>query len=73
MSFPAGKATLTGGVVGYIYPNDLTDESNGGLDSEAQYRSRSTARLELDVPLSPDLAIYYDVDKIKGALLRGRP
>ena len=34
-------------------------------------RSRSTARSAFDVPLSPKLAVWYDVDKIKGAYFEG--
>ncbi len=68
ISFPAGKATLTGGVLGYIYPNDLDDAPNGGLDSEAN-TLEVYGKLGFDVPLSPELSVYYDVDKIKGAYI----
>ncbi|HWN19431.1 MAG TPA: TorF family putative porin [Gemmatimonadales bacterium] len=68
ISFPAGKATLTGGVTGYIYPNDLDDAPNGGLDSEAN-TVEVYGKLGFDVPLSPELSVYYDVDKIKGAYI----
>ena len=70
VSFPAGKATLTGGVVGYIYPNDLTTTSNGGLDSEAN-TWEVYGILGFDVPLAPSVAVYYDVDKINGAYIEG--
>jgi Bacterial protein of unknown function (Gcw_chp) len=68
ISFPAGNATLTGGVIGYIYPNDLDDAPNGGLDSDAN-TVEVYGKLGFDVPLSPELAVYYDVDKIKGAYI----
>jgi hypothetical protein len=68
ISFPAGNATLTGGVTGYIYPNDLDDAPNGGLDSDAN-TLEVYGKLGFDVPLSPELAVYYDVDKIKGAYI----
>jgi len=68
ISFPAGNATLTGGVTGYIYPNDLDDAPNGGLDSEAN-TLEVYGKLGFDVPLSPELSVYYDVDKIKGAYI----
>ena len=71
VSFPAGKATLTGGITGYIYPNDLTDESNGGLDSEANtWEIYGKVGFE-EVPLAPEIAVYYDIDKIKGAYIQG--
>jgi hypothetical protein len=64
ISFPAGKATLTGGVTGYIYPNDfgLTEDDN---------TLEIYGKVGLDAPLSPELSIYYDVDKIKGAYIEG--
>ncbi|MEA2723629.1 MAG: hypothetical protein QOH59_1400 [Gemmatimonadales bacterium] len=63
VSFPAGKATLTGGVTAYIYPNDL------GLTSDAN-TVEIYGKVGLDVPLSPQLSVYYDVDKIKGAYIQ---
>jgi hypothetical protein len=65
VSFPVGKATLTGGITGYIYPND-----DPGLTSEAN-TIEIYGKVGLDAPLSPELSIYYDVDKIKGAYLEG--
>jgi Bacterial protein of unknown function (Gcw_chp) len=64
VSFGTGKATLTGGIVGYIYPNDfgLTDESNTW---------EVYGKVGLDVPLAPELSVYYDFDKIKGAYVEG--
>ena len=68
VSFPVGSATLTGGVTAYIYPNDLDAAPNGGLDSDAN-TVEIYGKVGLDVPLSPELSIYYDVDKIKGAYI----
>jgi hypothetical protein len=64
VSFTVGKATLTGGVIAYIYPNDFgfTEE----LNTVELYGKAS-----LDTPLSPGIALYYDVDKVNGAYLEG--
>ena len=71
VSFPVGqKTTLTGGATAYIYPNDLTATSNGGLNSDAN-TVELYAKAAFDVPLSPKLAMWYDVDKIKGAYFEG--
>lgn len=61
---PAGKATLTGGVVGYVFPNDVgaTDDFNTW---------EVYGKVGLDLPLSPKLALYYDIDKVSGAYLEG--
>lgn len=70
VSFPAGKAALTAGVIGYVYPNDLTDEANAGLDSD--YNTVELyGTVGFDVPLSPSLSVYYDLDKIDGAYIEG--
>jgi hypothetical protein len=71
VSFPVGKTTLTGGVLGYIYPNDISGASNGGFNSDANTAEIYGKAALKEVPLSPRLAIYYDVDKIKGAYLEG--
>ena len=65
VSFPVGNATLTGGVTGYIYPND-----EPGLTSDFN-TWEIYGKAGLDVPLSPELSIYYDIDKIKGAYIEG--
>jgi hypothetical protein len=70
VSFPVGKSTLTGGIVGYIYPNDLTDAAVDGLDSESN-TWEVYGKVGFDVPLAPEFSIYYDVDKIKGAYFEG--
>ncbi len=63
VSFPAGNATLTGGLTGYIYPND-----DPGLTSDFN-TWEIYGKAGLDVPLSPELSVYYDIDKIKGAYI----
>ncbi len=70
VSFGTGKATLTGGIVAFIYPNDLTDTSNEGLDSESN-TWEVYGTVGFDVPLAPELSLYYDFDEIKGAYLEG--
>ncbi len=64
VSFPVGKASLTGGITAYIYPNDF------GLTSDFN-TVELYGKVGLDVPLSPQLAVYYDVDKVKGAYIEG--
>jgi Bacterial protein of unknown function (Gcw_chp) len=64
VSVPAGKAILTGGVVGYLFPNELGATQD--LNTWEVY-----GKLGLAVPLSPKLALYYDVDKVNGAYLEG--
>jgi hypothetical protein len=59
VSYPVGKATLTGGITAYIYPNDA------GLTSDFN-TVELYGKVAADVPLSPKLALWYDVDKIKG-------
>jgi hypothetical protein len=71
VSFPIGKATLTGGVIGYIYPNDETAPNFVGLLTSDANTVEIYGKLGYDAPLSPELSIYYDVDKIKGAYIEG--
>jgi hypothetical protein len=70
VSFPVGKATITAGGIAYIFPNDLTPTSNGGLDSEFN-TVELYGKVGFDAPLSPVLSVYYDVDKVQGAYLEG--
>jgi uncharacterized protein Gcw-chp len=65
VSLPAGQATITAGGIGYIYPNDfgLTDEFN----TWEVYGRVGFA----DVLLAPEIAVYYDIDKIEGAYIEG--
>jgi hypothetical protein len=64
VSFTVGKATLTGGAMAYIYPNSagLTKD----LNTVEVY-----GKAAIEAPLSPGLAIYYDVDKVDGAYFEG--
>ncbi len=74
ISFPLGKATLTGGATAYLYPNDVgsaTDVNDFGLLTSASNTVEIYGKLAVDVPLSPKLSVYYDVDKIKGAYFEG--
>jgi hypothetical protein len=70
ISFPVGKATLTGGVTGYVYPNGEDAPAEGLLTSDAN-TLEIYGKLGLDAPLSPELSVYYDVDKIQGAYIEG--
>jgi hypothetical protein len=64
VSVPAGKATITGGVLGYVFPNDFG--ATEALNTWEVY-----GKVGLAVPLSPKLAVYYDVDKVNGAYIEG--
>lgn len=65
ISFPVGeKTTLTAGATAYIYPNDA------GLTSDFN-TVEIYGKAAFDVLLSPKLAVWYDVDKIKGAYFEG--
>jgi uncharacterized protein Gcw-chp len=65
VGFPVGRATLTGGVTAYIYPND-----DPGFTTDIN-TVEIYGKVGFDAPLSPELSIYYDVDKIKGAYIEG--
>jgi uncharacterized protein (TIGR02001 family) len=65
ISFPVGeKTTLTGGVTAYIYPNDA------GLTSDFN-TVELYAKAAFATVLSPKFAVWYDVDKVKGAYFEG--
>ena len=65
VSFPVGeKTTLTAGATAYIYPNDA------GLTSDFN-TVEVYGKAAFDVPLSPKLAVWYDVDKVDGAYFEG--
>jgi hypothetical protein len=65
VSFPVGeKTTLTAGATAYIYPNDA------GLTSDFN-TVEVYGKAAFDVPLSPKLAVWYDVDKVEGAYFEG--
>jgi hypothetical protein len=70
VSFPLGRATLTGGVTGYIYPNDAPAPALGLMTSE-QNTWEIYGKLGFDATLSPEISVYYDVDKVKGAYVEG--
>jgi hypothetical protein len=73
ISFPVGsKTTLTAGATAYIYPNKADNATNdfGLLTSDAN-TVELYAKAAFDVPLSPKLAMWYDVDKINGAYFEG--
>lgn len=71
MSYPVGKVTLTGGVTGYIYPNDADAPNTFGLLTKDFNTVEIYGKAALDAPLSPKLSIYYDVDKVNGAYFEG--
>ena len=70
VSFATGKAAITGGIIGYLFPNDLDDAPNGGLDSESN-TWEVYGTVGFDVPFAPEISLYYDFDKVKGAYLEG--
>ncbi len=72
VGFSTGKASITGGIIGYIYPNDLDDAANPdfALDSESN-TWEIYGIVGFDLPLAPELSLYYDFDKVKGAYLEG--
>jgi hypothetical protein len=72
VSFETGKASLTGGIIGYLYTNNLDEapNPNGALDSESN-TWEVYGTVGFDVPLAPEFSLYYDFDKIKGAYLQG--
>lgn len=61
VSIPVGKATLAGGVIGYIFPNDPPAVATEDVNTWEVY-----GKVGLGVPLSPKLAVYYDFDKVNG-------
>jgi hypothetical protein len=70
-SFPLGKTTITGGVIGYLYPNDEDAPNSFGLFTSDANTVEIYGKVGLDGPLTPELSLYYDVDKVKGAYLEG--
>jgi hypothetical protein len=68
VSFSVGKATLTGGVTAYIYPNDPGPV--GGFTEDLN-TVEVYGKAAFDAPLSPFVNLYYDVDKIKGVYFEG--
>jgi uncharacterized protein Gcw-chp len=64
VGFTVGKATLTGGVTAYRYPN--TAGFTKTVNTVEVY-----GKAALDAPLAPFINIYYDVDKVNGAYFEG--
>ena len=58
VSLPLGKATVIGGVVGYVFPNDPPAAATEDVNTWELY-----GQVGLGVPLNPRLAVYYDFDK----------
>ena len=59
------KTTLTAGATAYIYPERRRARPQDANTVEIY------GKAAFDVPLSPKLAVWYDVDKIKGAYFEG--
>ena len=59
------KLTGTLGSVLYLFPNEL------GLTNEVNRTLEVYGKLQAGVPLSPKVAAWYDVDKVKGLYLEG--
>lgn len=64
IGIPAGPATITAGVTGYIFPNDV------GF-TKAANTVEVYGKVAFSGPLSPKVSAYYDVDKIKGLYVEG--
>jgi len=71
VSFLVGKTTLTGGVLGYVYPNSDSAPNASGFTTSDANTVEIYGKLGLDAPLSPELSVYYDVNKVKGAYIEG--
>jgi uncharacterized protein Gcw-chp len=63
-NYPYQKANFTLGATGYYYPNDA------GL-TKVFNTYEIYGKVGLSVPLSPKLAAWYDVDKVKGLYVEG--
>ena len=63
-NYPYQKANFTLGATGYYFPNDA-----GFTKVFNTYELYG--KVALSVPLSPKLAAWYDVDKVKGAYFEG--
>jgi hypothetical protein len=63
-NYPYQKANFTLGATGYRFPNDA------GF-TKAANTVELYGKVGLGVPLNPKLAVWYDVDKIKGAYFEG--
>ena len=67
VSFGTGKATLTGGIIGYIYPNDTDDGLNSDFNTWEFY-----GKVGFDVPLAPEFSRLLRHRQGERGLLRGR-
>jgi Bacterial protein of unknown function (Gcw_chp) len=68
--FDVGIASLAAGVTGYIYPGDCTAPPNpSNCLSSASNTTELYAKASFGVFLSPKVAWWLDVDKIKGSYL----
>lgn len=67
VAFSAGKATITAGATAYIYPNP----DNCGCLNKDFNTVEVYGKIGLDAPLSPKIAAWYDVDKVKGLYVEG--
>lgn len=68
LGFSAGIASLTAGATGYIYTGDKNDAGFINYTSTSN-TTEIYGKAELGILLSPSLAVYYDVDLIKGAYI----
>jgi hypothetical protein len=66
VAVPVGVATITGGATGYIYTGEAKDLAP--LTS-ASNTTEIYGRLDVGIPFNPSFAIWYDVDKVKGAYM----
>jgi hypothetical protein len=70
LSVPAGRATLAGGAIRYIFPNPA-----GSCSTPCYTELGNTVELygkvALSAPLSPKVTAYYDIDKVKGVYVEG--
>lgn len=64
VAVPAGVATITGGVTGYIYPNDF------GFTSDVN-TIEIYGKVGLGVLLNPKVSAYYDIKAVKGLYVEG--
>jgi Bacterial protein of unknown function (Gcw_chp) len=71
VSFPLGKTTLTGGIMGYVFPNSDAAPNPSRLMTSDANTVEIYGKLGFDAVLSPEISIYYDVDKVKGAYIEG--
>jgi len=63
-NYPYQKANFTLGATGYRFPNNL------GF-TKAANTVELYGKVSLSVPVSPKVAMWYDVDKVKGAYFEG--